>query len=72
MPLILIVDTINIIKWWVDASYVMHPDCWIHTREAMSLGRILVASMYKRQIMNPRISTKAKMIGADKVLPELL
>ena len=26
-PLILRVDKLNIVKWWVDASYAMHTDC---------------------------------------------
>ena len=26
MPLIIIVDNPNVVKWWVDAPYEMHPD----------------------------------------------
>ena len=30
MLLILRVDNLNIVKWWVEASYAMHPDCKSH------------------------------------------
>ena len=59
----------NIVKWWVDLSYEIHPDCRSHTGEKISLGWGLVASMSKRQNINPRGSTEAELIGEDDVLP---
>ena len=49
IPLILIVDNMNIVKWWLDTSYAMHPDCRSHTGTMMSLGWGLVAIMSKRK-----------------------
>ena len=72
MPLILRVDNLNILKWWVDASYKMQPDCLSHTGAAMYLGWILVASMYKRKRLNSTSSTEAELVREDGVLPELL
>ena len=39
LPLILEIDNLNIIKWWVDISYATHPDCKGHTGAMMSLGK---------------------------------
>ena len=72
MPLILRRDRLNIVSWWVDASYAMHPDFQSHTGMIFSLGWGLVASMYKRQKINPIITMKAELIGAVRVLPEFL
>ena len=53
MPLVLGADNLNIIKWWVDASYAVHDDMNRHTGAIMSLGRRSVLSM-------PKIKTKHK------------
>ena len=49
LPLILSADKLNIIKWWVDASYAAHDDMCGNTGAIMSLGRRLVFSMSKNQ-----------------------
>ena len=39
LPLTLEIDHTNIIKWWVDASFAVHPDCKEgHTGAMMSMG----------------------------------
>jgi hypothetical protein len=38
MPLILKADSLNIVKWWFDASYATHGDCKGHTGATMSMG----------------------------------
>ena len=38
IPLILRVDKLKIVKWWVEASYAMHPSCRSHTGAKISLG----------------------------------
>ena len=50
MPLILRVDNMNIVKWWVDASHAMHPYCQSYTGATMSLGWVFAASVSKIQI----------------------
>ena len=37
--LILSGDSINIIKWWVDASYEAHNKMWGHTGGTLSMGK---------------------------------
>ena len=38
--LILSVDDLHVIKWWVDASFAVHPDFKSHSGAAMSFGLI--------------------------------
>ena len=69
MPLIMMVEKINIIKCWVDASYDIHTDYRSHIGATISLGWVSLSSMSKRQKINSRISTEAELIGADNVIP---
>ena len=39
MPLTLEADNLQIVEWWVDASYAVHPDMKSHTGGTMSLGK---------------------------------
>ena len=38
LPLILRANGVNVLKWWVDASYAAHDDMQGHTRGTMSMG----------------------------------
>ena len=35
-------DSVQIVKWWVDASYAVYSDMKSHTGAAMSLGKEVV------------------------------
>ena len=37
LPLILRADSLNVIKWWVDASFATQPDCKGHTGTKISI-----------------------------------
>jgi len=39
MQLTLETDNVNIVIWWVDASFAVHPDMMSHTGGAMTLGK---------------------------------
>ena len=39
LPLILQADGVNVIKWWVDASYAAHENMEGHTVGTMSMGK---------------------------------
>ena len=39
LPPILRADGVNVLKWWVDASYEAHDDIRGHTGESMSMGK---------------------------------
>ena len=40
IPLILRADGINMLKWWIDASYDAHDDMQGHTGGTMSMGKM--------------------------------
>jgi hypothetical protein len=72
MPLIFRVYSLNIIKWWVDASYATHGDCRGHTSTTMSLGRGPMIGMSKKQKLNTKSSTECELIGVDDASPQML
>ena len=65
-------DNLNVIKWWVDASYAIHPDMKVHTGANMSLGGGSAISMSKKHKLNECSSTRAEEIGVDDVMPQML
>jgi hypothetical protein len=38
IPLVLRDESLNIVKWWVDASYTTHGECRGHTGATISMG----------------------------------
>jgi hypothetical protein len=60
------------VRWWVDASYAVHPDIKSHTGGALSLGRGVVYGTSKRQKLNTKSSTEAEVVGTDDVMPQVL
>ncbi len=72
MPLTLEGDNACVIKWWVDASFAVHPDMKSHTGGAMSLGNDVVYGTLMRQKLNTKSSTEAKLVGVNDVMPQIL
>ena len=62
-------DDLRVIKWWVDASYAVHPDMMNHTGGTMTLGRGGVYSTSTQQKLNTKSSTEAELFGADDLMP---
>ena len=63
--LILSADDLNIIKWYVDASFAVHPDFKSHTGGCMTMGKGSPISVSRKQGLNTRSSTEAELVGAD-------
>jgi hypothetical protein len=72
LPLILRADSLNVIKWWVDASFATHDNCRGHTGATMSLGRGSIIGMSKKQKINTRSSTESELVGADDAIPHMM
>jgi hypothetical protein len=72
MPLRLEAESLKIAKWWVDASYAVHPDMKSHTGGVFSLGRGGIYGTSTRQRINAKSSTEAELIGVAEVLPQIL
>ena len=60
------------IKWWVDASFAVHPDMRSHTGGVMSLGKGAVFGQSTRQKLNTKSSTESEIVGVSDVLPNIL
>jgi hypothetical protein len=57
------------IKWWIDASFAVHPDMRSHTGGTLSLGKGSVYSMSRKQRINTKSSTEAELVGVDDGMP---
>ncbi len=53
------------VKWWVDASFAIHPDMQSQTGMTMTLGKGCVFSGSVKQKINTRSSTEAELIGVN-------
>ena len=71
LPLILSADSTNIVQWWVDRSYAIHPDARIQTGKTASLGKGSFMSTSIKQRLNTRISTETELVAADDLMPHL-
>ena len=63
--LTLSIDDLRIIKWWVDASFAVHPDFKSHTGGCMSMGRGSILSSSRKQKINTKSSTTSELVGVD-------
>ena len=61
-PLLLRANGVNVLKWWVDASYVPLDDIWGHTGGNMSMGKDghgSITSISKKQKLSKKSLTEA-------------
>ena len=75
LPLILRANRVNVLKWWVDASYEAHDDMRGHMVGNMSMGKEgirSIISILKKQNLNTKSLTEAELIGEDDVMPYML
>ena len=72
MPLVLEINDIQVIKWWVDASFAVHPDMKEHTGGVMSLGKGAIYGTSTKQKLVTRSSTESELVGIYDVMPQIL
>ena len=72
MTLKLRADNLQVVKWYVDASFAVHPDYRSHTGAVMTLGEGSIIAMSKKQKLNTRSSTEAELVGADDAVTMIL
>jgi len=63
--LILSADRLDIISWFVDTAFAVHPDFKSHTTGAMTLGRGCILKGSRKQRLNTCSSMEAKLVGTD-------
>jgi hypothetical protein len=71
MPLILSANGSGILKWWVDASFAVHPNMRGHSGGGLSLGRGFPIMGSTKQKLNTRSSTETEVVGADDFMPAI-
>ena len=57
------------IKFWVNASYSIHPDMKSHTGGSLSLGHGTLSNKSSTQKLNTKSSTEAELVGLSEYLP---
>jgi hypothetical protein len=72
MPLILKSNSLNILKWWFNASYATHGECRGHTGATILIGTGSITGMSTMQKINTRSSTESKLVGVQDVAPQML
>ncbi len=72
IPLILKADDLNVVKWWADASFDVHPDMESHTSGLMTLGKGAIYGASTRQKINTKSSTEAELVGQNDVMPQVM
>ena len=70
--LILSVDDLHVIKWWIDASFAVHPDFKSHSGLTMSFGGGAPITGSQKQKLNTRSSTEAELVGVDDFITKVL
>ena len=60
------------VKWWVDASYAVHPNMRSHTGLVMSLGEGCVQGSSSKQKINTGSSTEAELVAVTDRMPNVL
>jgi hypothetical protein len=61
-------DDLRVVKWYVDASFALHPDFKSHTSAMMILGKKAMQSIKRKQKMNVQSSTEGKLVAATMIL----
>jgi hypothetical protein len=74
LKLTLSADNLHFIKWYLDASFAVHPDYKSHTSTTMVYGdgNGAVQSISRKQKLNTKSSTKSNLVRVDNVLVMIL
>ena len=62
----------GILKWWIDASFAVHPNMRGHTGGGLSMGRGFPIVTSTKQKLNTRSSTETEIVGVDDCMPSVL
>ena len=58
-------DDLKVVKWYVGASFAVHPDFNSHPREIMTMGQGKMQSVSRKHKLSTRISTEAELVAVD-------
>ena len=66
------IEDLSIIKWFVDASFAVHPDFKSHTGGMMTMGKGAIISQSRKQKLNTKSSTEAEVVAVDDISTMIL
>jgi hypothetical protein len=66
------VDDVSVLKWYVDASFAVHPDFKSHTGACVTYGTGAPINMSRKQKLNTRSSTEAELVATDDAVNMIL
>ena len=72
IKLVLIIESMHIIHWYVDTSYGTPSNCKGHTGVMMTMGFGALMIISRGQKSKVKISTKAELVGLDDDLEGIL
>ena len=72
LPLTLEENNTHVVKGWVDAAFLVHPDMKSHTGPIILLGKGFVYSTSICQKINTKIPTESELVGVDDVMTMVL
>ena len=72
LPLILCADGTGVLKWWIDASFAVHPNMRGHSGGGLSMGTGCPITGSTKQKLNTRSSTETEVVGVDDFMPSIL
>ena len=72
LKLRLTVDSLAVLKWYVDGSHNVHWDCKGHGGAMFSVGQGATLSYSRKLKLNTRSSTETELVTADMFMPEML
>jgi hypothetical protein len=62
----------SVVKWYVDASFAVHPDFKSQTGAVMTYGQGAMMAISKKQKLNTRSSTEAELVAVDDAMTLIL
>ena len=65
-------DNLHVLKWYVDASFAVHPDFKSHTGGVMTMGEGATQAISIKQKMNTRSSCHSELVATDDVITKIL
>ena len=65
-------DNLTTVKWFIDASFAVHPDFKSHTGATMTMGEGAMQTLSRKQKLNSRSSTEAELIAVDDAITQVL
>ena len=66
------VESMGMLKWYVDGSHNVHCDCKGHGGAMFTLGKGATSSYSRKVNSNTRSSTEMELLTADMYMPEML